>query len=407
MPMIVLLKILSDLGFYYTFVGTAAAALGSSSIAILIAMGVESICFTAAFALRNRGWMKYLPVGVMALCFLIPGADIAGIIAMAVPIGYSAWLVHDGTYIPDWSKQVSIFRFFWKVLLAGAVVALAFGFYREAAAVGAPASAITMICQVLLMRALRHDTSVYSQKKYQMMDLSIVLLLALVAAFMSTNFFLDTCSVALEYIYQYGIRLLIMGALYVVLQVVNFVVWIFSFIGHGFKAPTFKMHLNLSPATEYVGTGESTDGSSAASLVLGGLGIVVAVVLLFILFRYFIRNRGNTTSNTEIGETRFVVAEKKKKERGTGPIYRVRSQYKKFLKALRDRGITWEKSYTSLQVDNLAKGVFNEEDAEELRQIYIAARYSGRASKDEVDRAKELADRLRRSGQQKKKKGGR
>ena len=57
MPMIVLLKILSDLGFYYTFVGTAAAALGSSSIAILIAMGVESICFTAAFALGlARGW---------------------------------------------------------------------------------------------------------------------------------------------------------------------------------------------------------------------------------------------------------------------------------------------------------------------------------------------------------------
>lgn len=89
---ITLLKIVSDLAFYYTFAGTVAAVLGGRPAFLLACLAIQSLSLTLSFAASSRGKLRYLPLVLLILCFLLPGTGPAEALAAFPPAVYVVWL---------------------------------------------------------------------------------------------------------------------------------------------------------------------------------------------------------------------------------------------------------------------------------------------------------------------------
>lgn len=119
------------------------------------------------------------------------------------------------------------------------------------------------------------------------------------------------------------------------------------------------------------------------SVILAVAAVVVAAILI---------SRLNT--GAENGRDIEYIPEKKKQKRNkrrprsTRAVNRVREAYRTYLMMLRvRREIPLKGSDTSLQVQERAAELPGQELAEELRQIYLQARYAGKATPEDARRA--------------------
>ncbi len=127
------------------------------------------------------------------------------------------------------------------------------------------------------------------------------------------------------------------------------------------------------------------------SVILAVAAIVVAAVLI---------SRLNT--GAENGRDIEYIPEKKKQKRNkrrprsTRAVNRVRDAYRTYLMMLRvRREIPLKGSDTSLQVQERAAELPGQELAEELRQIYLQARYAGKATPEDARRAETDVKKIR------------
>ncbi len=123
---------------------------------------------------------------------------------------------------------------------------------------------------------------------------------------------------------------------------------------------------------------------------------VAAVVLIVIALSRRVSVRPDS------GEDVMYVSEKREQKRSkhrprsTRAVNRVRDAYRSYLVMLSVRhGIRFSESDTSLQVQQRAAGLPGQELAEELRQIYLQARYAGKASLEDARRAEADVKKLR------------
>ena len=396
-----LLKIASDLAFYYTFAGAVAAVLGGRPAFLLACLAIQCLSLTLSFAASSRGKLRYLPLVLLVLCFLPPGTSPAEALAAFPPSVYVVWLAAKQLYLPQWSRQVDIFSLYWKLLLGFLAAAALFGVFPTAASMAIPSAAVTLICSVLLMRSLRHDPEVYCQKSYQATELALVLLTALCAWFLSTPAFLHACGALIAAFYSRVLVPLLMACAYLAAGIVQVIWWVFSFIRLGFQAPEESAAPDLSSAAEILQLeGAAGSGSPLLGQILTALGIVAALTAVVLVFRYLSRRERSSAPEPRQGERRYTV-EARPAEASTGAsrsaVQRVRAQYRKFLRLCRDRGISWEKSATSQEVAELSKNAVAPKAGEELRQLYLEARYHGQATREDAEKARQLAAGLKKT----------
>ncbi len=402
---ITLLKIVSDLAFYYTFAGTVAAVLGGRPAFLLACLAIQSLSLTLSFAASSRGKLRYLPLVLLILCFLLPGVGPAEALAAFPPAVYVVRLAAKQLYLPQWSRQVDIFSLYWKLLLGFLAAAALFGVFSAAASMAVPSAAVTLICSVLLMRSLRHDPEVYCQKSYQATELALVLLTAVCAWFLSTPAFLHACGAVMTAFYSRVIVPLLMACAYLAAGIVQVIWWVLSFIRLGFQAPEENSAPDLSSAAEILQLeGEAGSGSPLLGQILTALGIVAALTAVVLVFRYLSRRERSSPPEPRQGERRYTV-EAQPAEAPAGArrsaVQRVRAQYRKYLRLCRDRGVCWEKSATSQEVAALSKNQVDPAAGEELRQLYLEARYHGQASREDAEKARQLVLELWRSAKNK------
>ncbi|MGM9521145.1 MAG: hypothetical protein ACI3VB_01530 [Oscillospiraceae bacterium] len=398
---VVLLKIASDLSFYYTFAGLLAVWLGASPSSILLALIVQSAAFVLSYVLRKSRAASFAVLITQFICFALPGAGIAGLAVMVPPAAYELWLSFKGVFEPESSKQTDIFSLFWKVFLVFALVVMLCGGYSIFMSISMQCGVVCLCGQVLLMRSLRHDRRVYCQKKYQLMNLTMIAAVVLIAWLLSSEAFLGTCLAAVKALYKYVISPIIMVLLYAVLGIVKGIGWLFSFIKiKKADGEDNDIQLNMEGAKEIFGLDAQDTSSEMFDRVMIALGIILAIVIVFFVFRYLARR----TSGTEQGKVQedsrsYAQPEENRAVRKPvgGAVQRVRSYYRKFLKLCDTIGYPLEKSDTSLDVNNKAGRYLGKEEAEELRQIYINARYNDTADKACADKAKELVSKLKKN----------
>lgn len=387
------LRGLTELSFYYAFASFVAVCGGSRyALAGLI---LQAACFTLSAVLEKNKPLRMAALLPMALFWLLPGVPLADTLLVLPPALYLFWLAYRGGYLLEWGRHVELFSVFWKAYTLFAFLLLLIGMLPELAQASLPSALIMLVGSVLLMRSLRHEPEVYCQKWYQLLNAVTVIVVIAAAALLSTRAFLEACAAALAASYRTFVLPLLMLALAGFVYVLRAVAWLVSLLN--LQPPELQQkapELQLDSLAKELGL-DQLAGEPVGEKYLIAFCVLAAAVLLYFFFRWMMRLGWGQQRPPEALEERFETegdTEEKKRKVGSGnAVQRVRAQYRKFLKLYLSAGGELDDTHTSLDVEQGARRRrFSPESLEELRSIYIRARYADRADAQDVSRAREL-----------------
>jgi hypothetical protein len=399
MTTVVILKILVDVGLYYMIAGFFAAIFGASAATILLAVPIFAVSVTLSYFLRETGAWRFAPYVLLVAIPFLPGGCLASLIAALPMAAYVILMSTKRLYVPEWTQQVDIFSLSWKILIVMLIVGLIGRKMQIVTAVIIPMAVISGGCSILLMRSLRHEPKVYCQKNYQIVNIVAIVLVGIAAMLLSSKVFLGFCAWLLSSIFRYVISPVLTGFIYIILGIVQGVLWLASFIKLGFQKPDDEnaVELNLtSPIESFVEQNEAT--GDAFGNVLIALGVMILLILLYLLLKFMMARKSGEPESTGT-EVRYYADPRKNKvakpERSSA-VWRVRTQYRRFLKLCKDNGIVPAKSDTTREINSLCRTIFDHKLTAELREIYINARYDGAATKEDAANAKKICDEIKK-----------
>ncbi len=402
---LVFLKLLSDLGLYYTFAGFFAVLAGANASLLLACFGLQALAGLLTYPLRDRGVFRFLPLLLLAVCFMLPNGGLAEWIAVTPPAVYVVYLTFKRLYFPEWYAQVEIFQVFWKVLLVFGVFALLMGGWQQLAAITVPAGLTALIGCVLLMRSLRHDASVYRSPRFQAMNLAAAAGVVLGALALSSDVFLDAAGAAFIRAYQTVCYPILMLLVYILAGIVRIVGWLFSWVQFtGSEQQSSEVTVNTDGMSDMLDGIEAGQNSDMFMRVVTALVLIAVAILLVFIFHWLSSRAHQDVPEAATGER--TGAERKSVGRrfsfAASSVEQVRFQYRKYLKLCRANGFSFEKSETSQEIETETKATMDAEDVHSMRRIYIEARYHGKASKEDAAEAKRLYQSLAASAEKKR-----
>lgn len=396
----VFLKALCDLGVYYTFAGFFAVLLGAAPALLLAALPIQALCFAASFPLRQR-WLRFLPLAPLLVCWLLPGAGLVEYVFFAPPAVYLVFLAARSLYFPEWSHQTDIFSRFWKLLFPFILLALVFGGAEFLTAITIPAGAATLLCSVLLNRTLRHDPEVYCQRRCQFLNLAAVAGAGLCALLLSAPVFLQGCLTVLKMIYSCLMAPLLMLLVYAMAGIMSAVIWLFSWIKLGTQPTEEIVTLDLQSIEETLELETTADTPGYLEKIGIALSVIAGVLIIWAIFRYLSRRNAAAAPPRSGDERRGTIAASQMMDddrRENTYAQRVRGQYRRFLKLYRDEGLPLSPGDTSQDIAQYSRETMGDE-VSDLRELYIAARYNGTATRADAAQARELFTRIKRHRQ--------
>lgn len=405
MLMLVFLKITADLALYFTFAGFLAVVYGAWSGFVFGSVLLGAAVFTVSYALKDKGWARFVPL-VFGIIGGLAGASSIAECVVVIPAAVYIWyLAGKEVYEPDRYSQMGIFSVFWKVFLAFGLLMTVAGKAEEITAVSVPMGVLTMAASVLILRSLRHEPEVYLQRNYQMTNLLLVVCVVGLVLFLSSQMMVTLVVMTVKTLYQWVVLPVIMLVVYIFAVIVWLISKLFAFV------KIKKLETDQQPQMQIMDVNQIFEGmvpganhEELFAKILMGIGIVAAVIICILVFR-MLANRDREVrkvSGVRDERTKTVIKREKTKHRSENThVEIVREQYKRFLRMLAQQGVVTEKAHTSLDVQKQYRRVERSEEidgklADELRQIYIAARYGQDAGAQEAQRAKEICSEIKK-----------
>lgn len=390
-----LLRILTDVTFYCSFLAFIASVFGGSGAYWGIIL--QCVCFALSHLGGKKRGLRLLLLIPMALGWLIYKDSLMDCILLIPTALYILILVWSGDYSLNLNRQQRLFGLFWKLLAVFVFVMLVTGNAARLAVTTIPYAIVMLTCSVLLMRTLRHEPKVYLQWRYQLLNLGIAVVFLCIAYLISTPWFLNACVTALAGIYKGVIQPVLSVLLAGLLFVVNGVINLFKSIvpGAGSERPrkpgvTFEGSPFVEEVIEHnqiVVPEQMLDRVGAVLLIIG-----IAVVL-FLLFYFLNKKRVKDALSVDFVTQRSGLPpeEDLPVQEQTSDVGAVRMQYVKFLKLCKAQGISRTPSSTSQDINRQATYTAPLRDVtNQIRDIYIQARYAGKADRESVRQMKKL-----------------
>jgi hypothetical protein len=149
-------------------------------------------------------------------------------------------------------------------------------------------------------------------------------------------------------------------------------------------------------------TAEQLAANPTVKLILTIIGIAAACVIAFFILRKLSRQNQRAMEierrehreslDTRISSDRGIAGMLRRRD---DPVEGVRHAYRKFLRAAQKEGVRLNGRQNSLQIRNLAAPMFAQEPLDGLRDVYVQARYDGKASPEDVEKAKQALSQLK------------
>lgn len=400
MVMMNFLRALADLGVYYSFAGIFSAQAGGELA--LAALLVQSACFALSSALRRSRAARLVAL-VPGLILLLLPVSLADCVVSVPPVLYLAFLAWTDNYQLSWNRQVDLLNIFLRAFLAGGWTLALFGLWKPVFSTGIPVALVTVAVSVLLTRSLRHEPGVYLQPGYQFINFFSVLLLALAALILGSEQVVRGTAFVLGSIYNTVIAPLLLGAAmvigYLLAWLVPLIKWIISsrFNSSGEEKTMENTFEEFQEELKKMEELLPVEPPEAFSRSVVALGIILAAVVLFLLFRWMAQ-RGHEQGECPADLVRRNIPVQSAAGRTSGGGYagRIRKQYRSFLRLCRRKGLEFSASDTSTDIGEKSLDWFPDEVAMAgLRDLYQRARYQGKASKEDYQRFKRLLGDLK------------
>lgn len=337
--------------------------------------------------------------GPIIACFFKHHVAMWGFLIASIPvIFYVFWNMFKKNTFFSWHRQVDIFTAFWKAYLIFAAVFCFIGKHEELLRYSLPCAVIVLCASILFLRMLRHEPEVYLDAEYQRKNMMLISGIILVAGLSSQKFLWYPVSQVFWFLYTN----LLVPILTLLAACLGFLIA----KGMGLIAKLLNWAEADSQHVLQVLAGQSkleqkvdtfTRGTNFSSAFWTALVILAVILCLIFFFRWLnqkwkpeIHLTDGISMETQTGE----ISSRKMRESGT--VFQVRKQYGKFLKLYQACGNMIKTGDTSQDISQKSSPVFENEDAlDEMRNIYICARYDQFASKADVKRMKQINRRLK------------
>ena len=386
------LRMVADLSVYFFVAELITISLGGTSrfahfVLLCICYGLGA----SALARGKNTLFALLPLAVI----LLPGASF---VALALPVGYTVYLLYTGGTAPTWDRQSELFSLSLKIFPVASIFACFMGKYKILVQYSLPMAFISLATSVFLMRMLRQPPAVYMDRAFQCRNLLLFAGVVCGGWLFSRDFMFALMAQGMKFVYMQAIYPVFSLFTWLFMALLKLLMYIFSW----FKLGEIKftenhlaggeMGMNFKDA---VITG---DHFVASENILTALAVLALLVCAFYFFRWMALHKGVDSASIDGLETlRRKDGTRHRKERATTTALQIRRQYRIFLKLYRQKGGKMEKSSTSQDVQTWADTLFAHNSAHmlaEMRGIYIAARYGGKATKADLRRMKQINRQL-------------
>lgn len=404
----VILGMFSDLGFYLSLAGTAAGLAGAGAGPLLLGWAVLSAAFALAWLLRGKGAARFAPFALAAAALVLARPGTAACAALLPGAGYALYMTAKRRWDPEPYRTAALFSLLWKGLLGITVLLLIAGKGEAAVTVTLPIGFTTLMALTLLNRSLRHAPEVRNTAAYRLTELALVLGAGGAAALLGSRRAVELLLTAARAVYTYVAAPLLYAMVWLFYLLIRGVAWLIALLPLS-DAPLLEELPQMPEGfaeQELLSIPEDGGGNTILSVILRAMGaallvLAVAAALFFLLrwlsrrsparqdVRPAFRDRRSTVDAPERLSRRAMAREQ-------GSAAAVRAAYRKYLKLCAAGGVSREPGDTSLDLLRRGAELFPQPEADELRTLYLRARYGESASREDAARARELLRQLRR-----------
>ena len=392
------LRMAGDLLLYGAFAAFFAAALGGHPVPWILLLpavwyGVSS-CVSRQPVLRMACGAASL-LGLLAL----PGwADRAACLPAAV---YTLYLTVQGEYSLSANRQLDLFLLFCKVYPIFAVFLGIVWDGQTMLTVSLPLAIWAVLLQIFLMRVLRQQPAVYRDPVYLLGNAGLLVVLGVLGFLVSRPAVLGAAQAAVGAFYfslvvpvlTVPLNLLAWLAEHLLLPaIVALLRWIAARGGNSNPEILSAAGNSMPNGRDLAAAGEPLINGTAVLYLLGAALLAAGCVQLF---RRLLRRGGGRAPGTAPAAARQTTRRARRRWPGffLSPNARVRRAYSRCLERQAQHGVTRGPSETSL--DLLGRTPFLNPDAEQqLRQLYLKARYGECATPRDAAAAERLEKAL-------------
>lgn len=386
------LRMVADLSVYFFIAELFVISQGGSSQ--FVQMLLLGLSYGLLVFLQNRKFNKrfmLLPVAV----FFVPGSYF---LALVPPVIYILYLIYTEKTLLSWDRQSELFSGSVKFFpLAGIAICL-LGNTANFVQYSLPMVLVSVATSVFLMRMLRQPPSVYLDPRYQRRNCLLFIAVLFMAWLFSRDFMFRLAGSAMHFVYMNAIYPVLNCFITLFMVVLKIIMALFSW----FKFGEVRFTENHLGGAEFGPTFKDAviigDNVATTETFLTAILAIVLLVAAFYFFRWLALHNGEETFISRgFDMIRGKDSAKPKKERATTTVLQVRRQYRIFLKLYKDHGGKIANSSTSRDVLQRSVEILpdiSRDILEEMRRIYLNARYGGTATKSDLKRMKQINKEL-------------
>ena len=392
------LRMAGDLLLYGAFAAFFAAALGGHPVPWILLL--PAVCYGVSSCVSRQPVLR-MACGAASLLGLLalPGwADRAACLPAAV---YTLYLTVQGEYSLSANRQLDLFLLFCKVYPIFAVFLGIVWDGQTMLTVSLPLAIWAVLLQIFLMRVLRQQPAVYRDPVYLLGNAGLLGVLGVLGFLVSRPAVLGAAQAAVGAFYfslvvpvlTVPLNLLAWLAEHLLLPaIVALLRWIAARGGNSNPEILSAAGNSMPNGRDLAAAGEPLINGTAVLYLLGAALLAAGCVQLF---RRLLRRGGGRAPGTAPAAARQTTRRARRRWPGffLSPNARVRRAYSRYLERQAQHGVTRGPSETSL--DLLGRTPFLNPDAEQqLRQLYLKARYGECATPRDAAAAERLEKAL-------------
>lgn len=380
MTLALFLKSFSENAFYFSLAHLVLALLGVSFDAYppLLLLSL-ALALSRTLAARSPR-LRYLPLVLLPVCFAfthsLPAAG-----AVALPALFTAFSVHRQLFEPQYGDCVDAFRRSLRILLIFPAAAL-FGAGRAVLLPVLPLLTVFLAGSVLLLRMLRHKEETLRQPRFVAINTALVCAVLALGALFSIPAVLSWLASGAALLYRILIVPPLMclsylgtGIAWVLLQLLTFLISLLS------KSPNPPAVNEIAQITDQLGETIVREPSALMRNLSVTVFLLAAVLLAVLYLKRRLGRLRKAAPQRGVVETR-TQAQPFASRRPVRELFAprnarraVRWYYRRFLGLYQTRGGALRPSYDSADVAKGAYSYFAPEPVDELRAVYLDARY--------------------------------
>ena len=410
MSIIVFLRSISDAGLLLCAGASIAVHYGAAPLHLLFLTLISAIANAISFVIWYGAQkaeekktpaeiLRFIPYILPAAAGILLKATLPEIILCGIIFAYMLYLAITKKYFPDAEQQKTIFKISCGLFAAMLVILLFIGARQISFTVCIISGLTTLICSVLVMRSLRHESAEYSKTGFQLVNIGILAVFAGAAYGLSRPAVINGFLFVLKRVYDVIANALLFVIMWIIRLIGMFFSWLRELFGEGDIQPPPEPVQQIEITDNQDLFGEYTEVTGPPGwlrTILIILAVIAALLIIFLIFRAISGRRGKTPEKSrERGYYDKAPAAVRHRQSSSSDIKGVRKQYRKYLQFLKNNGIIISSDMTTEEIERAAK----EADplaAKELRRLYLEARYGQESDSKSEERAKELLRRIKR-----------